>query len=156
VEVLGPDGKRSHVERRVNEAGAAVVRQIFELCADGARLTRITKTLNEVGCPAPRSQQGRPRAWTTSTVRDVLQRELYRGVIVWNQTRKRIAGDNIDSSHARRLTGGARLPQQAGCRVGTAGRSRLQELERHPALEVRILPQVHRAHPAGSEWLMIR
>jgi hypothetical protein len=89
VEVLGPDGKRSHVERRVNKAEAAVVRQIFELCADGASLTRITKSLNEVGCPAPRSQQGRPRAWSTSTVRDVLQRELYGGVIVWNQTRKR-------------------------------------------------------------------
>jgi DNA invertase Pin-like site-specific DNA recombinase len=30
-----------------------------------------------------------PRGWVGSTVRDVLLRELYRGVIVWNQTRKR-------------------------------------------------------------------
>jgi site-specific DNA recombinase len=89
VEMLGADGKRSHVERRINEEQAAVVRRIFALCADGDGLTRITKTLNEAGCPAPRAQQGRPHAWTGSTVRDVLQRELYRGVIVWNQTKKR-------------------------------------------------------------------
>ncbi len=31
VEILGPDGQRSHVERRINEAEAAVVRRIFEL-----------------------------------------------------------------------------------------------------------------------------
>jgi site-specific DNA recombinase len=91
VEVLGPDGQRSHVERRINEAEAAVVLRIFTLCADGAGLTRITKALNEDRVPAPRPQQGRPRAWTGSTVRDVLQRELYRGVIVWNRTRKRDA-----------------------------------------------------------------
>ncbi len=33
VEILGPSGERSHVERRINEAEAAVVREIFELCA---------------------------------------------------------------------------------------------------------------------------
>jgi site-specific DNA recombinase len=88
-EVLGSDGRRSHVERRINEHEAAVVRRIFELCADGAGLTRITKTLNAEGCPAPRPQQGRPRGWVHSTVREVLHREPYRGVILWNQTRKR-------------------------------------------------------------------
>jgi site-specific DNA recombinase len=46
VEVLGADGKLSHVARRINEAEAAIVRRIFELCADGAGLTRITKTVN--------------------------------------------------------------------------------------------------------------
>jgi site-specific DNA recombinase len=60
VEIAGPDGKRSHVERRLNEPEAAVVRRIFELCAAGAGLTRITKTLNEDGVPAPRPQQQRP------------------------------------------------------------------------------------------------
>src|SRR4030095_1801077 len=83
------DGRRSHVERRINETEAAGVRRIFELCAEGYGLTRITKALNADRCPAPRAQQGRPNAWTGSTVREVLQRELYRGVIVWNQTRKR-------------------------------------------------------------------
>ena len=70
VEVLDADGQRSHVERRINEAEAAVVRRIFEMCAAGAGLTRITKTLNADGVPAPRPQQGRPRGWAPSTVRD--------------------------------------------------------------------------------------
>ena len=35
VEIAGADGSRSHVTRRINEAEAAVVRRIFELCAAG-------------------------------------------------------------------------------------------------------------------------
>ena len=89
VEIAGADGKRSHVERQINEPEAAVVRRIFELCAAGEGLTRITKTLNEDRVPAPRPQQGRPVGWAGSTVREVLLRPLYRGEIVWNQTRKR-------------------------------------------------------------------
>jgi site-specific DNA recombinase len=86
VEIVGPDGQRSHVERRINDAEAAVVRQIFEWCAAGAGLTRITKRLNADGL---RAQQGRPTAWAPSSVREVLLRPLYRGEIVWNQWRKR-------------------------------------------------------------------
>ena len=86
-------GARRHTRRtsprRINEAEAAVVRRIFELCAAGEGLTRITKALNEDRVPAPRPQQGRPVGWAGSTVRDVLLRPLYRGEIVWNQTRKR-------------------------------------------------------------------
>ena len=89
VEILCPDGQRSHVERRINVEEAAVVRRIFEMCAAGAGLTRITKTLNAEGTSAPRPQQGRPAAWAQSSVREVLLRPLYRGEIVWNQSRKR-------------------------------------------------------------------
>ena len=35
VEIHGADGRRAHVERRINEAEAAIVRRIFELCAAG-------------------------------------------------------------------------------------------------------------------------
>jgi site-specific DNA recombinase len=56
VEIVDAGGKRSHVERRINEAEAAIVlRRLFELCADGAGLTRITKTLNAEGVPSPRA-----------------------------------------------------------------------------------------------------
>jgi site-specific DNA recombinase len=89
VEVTGSDGRRSHVERRINEAEAAVVRQIFELAAKGHGLTTIVKTLNAERAPSPRAQQGRPAAWAQSSIREVLYRELYRGVIVWNKSRKR-------------------------------------------------------------------
>ena len=62
---------------------------MFTLCAEGAGLTRITKLLNAEGVPAPRPQQGRPRAWIASSVRAVLHRPLYRGEIVWNASQKR-------------------------------------------------------------------
>lgn len=91
VTVPGADGqpRRSHVERRINEAEAAVVRQIFQLSADGRGLARIAKLLNEEGAPTPRAQQGRPGAWSPSSIYEMLHRELYRGQIVWNQSRKR-------------------------------------------------------------------
>ena len=89
ADVLSPDGKRSHVERRINEAEAAIVRRIFQLCADGVGQTRIAKQLNADRAIAPRAQRGRPHGWSRSSVHEVLFRDLYRGVITWNQTRKR-------------------------------------------------------------------
>src|SRR5262249_44813418 len=80
---------RSHVERRINEVEAATVRRIFELSAAGYGVKAIAKTLNADGAPAPRPQLGRPQSWTPSTVRDGLHRDLYRGVVTWNKTRKR-------------------------------------------------------------------
>jgi len=89
VEILGPEGQRSHVERRINESEAEVVRSIFELCAMGDGKTRIAKILNERGALSPQAEQGRPNAWAPSSVRAVLYRDMYRGVIVWNKTKKR-------------------------------------------------------------------
>src|SRR5437867_653457 len=79
VEVPGPDGTRSHVAHRINDAEAAVVCRIFELAATGDGLKTITKRLNAEGVPSPRPQQGRPRGWAPSSVREVLYRDLYRG-----------------------------------------------------------------------------
>src|SRR5688572_12353120 len=67
VEILNDAGQRSHVERRVNEAEAAVVMRIFELCAVGHGVRTIAKMLNEDGSVAPRAQQGRPVAWSPSS-----------------------------------------------------------------------------------------
>ena len=89
ITIVGLDGHRSHVERRINEAEAAVVRRIFEQKVAGWGYTRIAKQLNVDGVPTPRSQQGRPRGWSASAVLEVLRRDLYRGVITWNKTRKR-------------------------------------------------------------------
>jgi len=100
VEVRGPDGTRSHVERRINEAEAAVLRRMFEMCAAGAGLTRITKTLNGEGVPSPRAQLGRPQAWAKASVRAVLRRPLYAGEVVWNRSRKR-DGWGRHHQHAR-------------------------------------------------------
>src|SRR5262245_16033596 len=46
VVVNGPDGTRAYVTRQINEAEAAVVRQIFKLSADGVGMTSIAKRLN--------------------------------------------------------------------------------------------------------------
>ena len=90
AEVFGPTGeRRSHVERRINEAEAVVVRRIFELAVAGFGKKRIAKTLNEDGAPCPRSQRGRPASWAASSVFEVLARPLYRGEILWNASRKR-------------------------------------------------------------------
>jgi len=52
LEIGGPDGRRSHVERRINEAEAAIVRQVFHLSAAGHGMTAIAKALNAEGAIA--------------------------------------------------------------------------------------------------------
>src|SRR5262245_16798105 len=51
--VVDDQGRRSHVTRRINEPEAAIVRRIFDLCANGVGYTRITKLLNAERAPAP-------------------------------------------------------------------------------------------------------
>ena len=89
VDITDETGRRVRVERRVNETEAAVVRRIFERCARGEGLVTTAKQLNAAGEVAPRAQQGRPCAWAPSSVREMLHRDLYRGELVWNKTRKR-------------------------------------------------------------------
>lgn len=89
VPVFDSQGRRACVERRINEREAAVVCEIFERCARGEGIVTIAKALNAKAAPAPRAQQDRPRAWAPSSVREVLHRDLYQGVVVWNRTKKR-------------------------------------------------------------------
>jgi site-specific DNA recombinase len=89
VDVCDADGRRQHVTQRILEPEAAVVRRIFEACAAGQGVRSIAIALNDDRVPAPRAQQGRPCAWCPSTIREVLYRQRYRGVLVWNRTRKR-------------------------------------------------------------------
>jgi hypothetical protein len=91
VEVLAPaqgtDGrrKRLHVVRRINPPQAAVVRQIFTLYVTGLGLTRLAKRLNAEHVPPPR---GGTRGWAPTAIREMLGRELYHGVVLWNRTQK--------------------------------------------------------------------
>jgi site-specific DNA recombinase len=89
VEVLDASGRRSHVERVVNQAEAVIVRRIFALSTAGTGYTRIAKQLNAEGAPAPRPKAGRPAGWSPSTVKVILDRRLYVGDVIWNRTRKR-------------------------------------------------------------------
>ena len=90
--VFGYDNVRAAggpVTRAINEAEAAVVRDIFALYGRGHGLRLIAHQLNKAGARCPRAQQGRPNGWAPSSVREVLYRPLYRGEIVWNRTQKR-------------------------------------------------------------------
>ena len=89
VDVLDASGKRSHVERQIVEAEAAVVRRIFELSIAGYGVKAIAKQLNADRAPSPRALLGRSQSWAPSSVREVLYKDIYRGVIVWNKTKKR-------------------------------------------------------------------
>ncbi|HKN85246.1 MAG TPA: recombinase family protein [Nitrospiraceae bacterium] len=82
---LGPDGKakRSHVELRINQDEAKIVRRIFQMYAARMGLTTLTKTLNQDRVPPPR--RGR-HGWAPTAIREILHRELYRGISIWNQT----------------------------------------------------------------------
>jgi hypothetical protein len=88
---IGYDNERlnGHVERRINDDEAAIVRDIFQRYADGEGFKHIAHALNAQKVPSPRPQRGRPAGWEPSTVRAVLRRSLYRGVIVYNKTKKR-------------------------------------------------------------------
>ena len=91
--VIPPGTRRccsgGHTQRRINDTEADVVRRIFVMCVAGTGYTRISKLLNSDGAVRPRPQRGRPAGWSPSTVRDVLHRDLYRGVHIWNQSKKR-------------------------------------------------------------------
>ncbi len=99
VPVSGSTGKRSHVVRAINEAQAAVVRRIFAMSAAGMGYSRIARTLNAEGAPAPKPkrvrdasgklQATRAPGWSHSTVKVILDRRLYLGEAVWNLTKKR-------------------------------------------------------------------
>src|SRR5262249_29030650 len=90
VVVADAEGRRSHVARHVNEAEAAIVRRIFELAAEGFGLKKIAHQLNDEGALAPTPRRtGSPRGWAPSSIREVIHRELYHGVIVWGRRQKR-------------------------------------------------------------------
>ncbi len=88
-DITSSDGHRLHVLRVVNQAEAAIVRQIYDLYAGGLGIGRIAKLLNAEGVPAARHS---PRGWARSAVREILHRPLYKGEIVWNQHQKIVRG----------------------------------------------------------------
>jgi Recombinase len=58
-----------------------VVRRILELCATGLGVTRIAKAEH---APPPRTAGG----WAPAAVREMLNRPLYRGEVVWSRTQR--------------------------------------------------------------------
>ena len=87
LDIPSPTGKRAHVLRQINPTQAAVVRRIFEMYAHGAGMYTIASTLNTEGVPPPRA-----RGWAVSGIREMLHRDLYQGVVVWNRSQKIMRG----------------------------------------------------------------
>jgi site-specific DNA recombinase len=92
---------RSHVERVIDETEAAVVVRIFELYASGLGLKAIATLLTgeKAAHPKPfRRKDGlQPLVgWSPGTIRTILGRELYHGVVVWNRSRKRDDWGQVD------------------------------------------------------------
>ena len=73
---------RKCMQRRINPTEAAIVQRIFEQYASGLGLTRLAKQLNAEQVPPPR---GGRRGWAPSAIREMLRRELYHGVVLWNR-----------------------------------------------------------------------
>lgn len=136
VTVHDEHGQRAHVERRINDAEAAIVRRIFDLCATGSGYTRIAKLLNAERAVSPRPQRARPCGWAPSSVREILHRELYRGVVVWNRTKKRDRWgqqrqhDRPDSEWMRRPAPELRI---VGDDVWQAAHARVRGIREHLA-----------------------
>jgi hypothetical protein len=77
------------VRLEIVEEEAAVVRRIFEMYARGSSLATISKQLNAEGVVAPQPPRTRQiRAWGPTSIREMIRNERYRGVFVWNRTRK--------------------------------------------------------------------
>ncbi len=129
-----PDAKgrrtRRHVERQINEAEAAIVRRIFQLCAEGHGMRQVAHQLNAVGAVCPRSQQRRPSGWAPSSIRAV----LYRAALSW--------GDHLEQD------------PEAG-HLGAAHQQSRAEAEwlRVPAPDLRIVSDAewHAAHARLGE-----
>jgi site-specific DNA recombinase len=75
--------RRQHVVRKINLEQAKVVVRIFELFASGFGLARIAKTLNQDRIQPP---HGGTLGWCPTAIREILQRDLYRGIVLWNRT----------------------------------------------------------------------
>ena len=79
----------SGVKLEIIEEEATVVRRIFEMYSAGISQAAIAKTLNAEGVPSPNPPRTRPvRSWCVSSIFEMLRNERYRGVFVWNRTKK--------------------------------------------------------------------
>lgn len=90
---------REGTRRVIDPEQAKVVPHIFDLFASGLGLRAIAKRLTAERAIQPlsptRSDGLTPPGWSPSTVRTILCRDLYRGVIVWNKSRNPSRGSRF-------------------------------------------------------------
>lgn len=92
VEAKDDQGRRVRVEYVINESQAEVIREVFRRYANGEGLRGIAKSLNERGVPSPSAGKRGTGSWSGGAIYEILHRERYRGVIVWNRYEKTYRG----------------------------------------------------------------
>lgn len=93
----------------VDPEAAEVVKLIFELTAQGKRKTEVANYLNAHGIDTPSAYKKRKGSknffhavevkslWSTSSIRDILNDEVYLGKLIWNKTKKRVGSNNTST-----------------------------------------------------------
>jgi DNA invertase Pin-like site-specific DNA recombinase len=104
--VKDPDDKHKIL---IDPEAAEVVKLIFELTAQGMRKTDVANYLNSKGIDTPSAYKKRKGSknyfhsvevkslWSTSSIRDILNDEVYLGKLIWNKTKKRVGNTNTSS-----------------------------------------------------------
>jgi site-specific DNA recombinase len=92
--VYGYDNVREHdgVVRVINDEQANVVREIFAMTAAGVGLRGVAGALNRRGVAPPSAGRRGTKSWSPNCLREILRRELYVGVQVWNKAKKTYRG----------------------------------------------------------------
>jgi len=91
VEVKDGD-RRVRVEYRINEEQAKIVREIFRRYAAGEGLRTIAKDLNARGVEPPKAGKRGTGSWSFTSIRAMVHRERYRGLLVWGKREKTYRG----------------------------------------------------------------
>ena len=86
----------THKERRPNPDEAAIVVRACELYASGAGYASVAATLNAENAPSPQSWKDPSSKWSAGSVRELVNRPLYHGEIIYGQTKKRNVEGKVD------------------------------------------------------------
>jgi len=79
----------SHKERRINAEQADVALRAGELYADGAGFSAIASALNSEDRLGPRWWKDPSSRWSAGSVRELINRPVYRGQVIYGRTKKR-------------------------------------------------------------------
>lgn len=83
---------KKRTEYEIDEAEAQVVREIFQMYAEGEGLRGICKNLNGRGIRSPQAGKRGTGSWGPTVVRPMLRRERYHGILVYGASKKGYKG----------------------------------------------------------------
>ena len=84
--------QRVRVEYKINEDQATIVREMFRRYAAGEGLRTIAKDFNLRGVAPPRAGKRGTGSWSFGSIREMVRRDRYRGLIVWGKREKTYKG----------------------------------------------------------------